>query len=390
MNFNAEIGHRTIPSSKWDRMEELFDIPAADGISMWTAASDYRTAPCVIDALRGAVEHGVFDYAFDYPALRASVAWWMQTRHNWTIDPDWVLTAQGLGNAIALSIDVWTDPGDGVAIFPPVYHEFAHKTRNAGRVVTECPLVRDGDTYVLDLNDAQSRLTGREKLLIWCSPQNPSGRIWTADELRSVSDFARRNGLILVCDEIHHDLIYPGHTFIPMDVACPEGRDITIYATAPSKTFNIAGQRTGNLIIPDADLRAAMKKRLRSLDYDASMLGMRMIEAAYSPEGAVWADAQMQHLENNRRLFDDGVNAIPGVRSMPLQATFLPWVDFSGTGMSAEDVMARIRGNAKIAVPFGRNFGTGGEDFVRFNTATQTSVIEETVRRMQAAFSDLQ
>ncbi len=390
MDFNEPVDCRGTHSSKWDRMEEAFGVPVEDGISMWTAASDYRTAPCVRRVLQAAVDHGVFGYSFDYPEYKAAVAWWMQARHGWTVDPDWVLTAQGLGNAVALCIDVWTDPGDGVVIFPPVYHEFANKTKNAGRVVTECPLVRDGDSYALDLDDAQARLTGNEKLLIWCSPQNPSGRIWTADELRAVSDFARRNSLILACDEIHHDLVFPGHSFVPMDVAHPEGRDITVYLTAPSKTFNIAGQRTGNLIIPDADLRGAMKKRLRSLDYSAGMLGMQMIEAAYSPEGAAWADAQMAHLEANRKLFDDGINAIPGVWSMPLQATYLPWVDFSGTGMSADDVMARIRGDAKIAVPFGRNFGTGGEEFVRFNLATQRPVIEETVRRMQRAFGDLQ
>jgi cystathionine beta-lyase len=344
----------------------------------------------VIDAVRRAADHGIFGYVFEYPEYLQSIAWWMQTRHNWTVDPGWILTAQGLGNAIALCLDVWTDPGDAVAIFTPVYHEFAIKIETNGRIVTECPLQRKGATYVLDLADAQNRLTGREKLLIWCSPQNPSGRIWTADELRAVSEFAHRNGMILVCDEIHHDLVYPGNTFVPLDAVAPEGRAWTVYLAGASKTFNIAGQRTGNLIIPDPDLRAAMKQRLRTLDYNASSLALFMIEAAYSSAGAAWVDAQMLHLQGNREIFDAGLNAIPGVWSMPLQATYLAWVDFSGTGMTHEEVSARIRDVAKIAVSPGPGFGTGGETFMRFNLATQRATVEDAVQRMQRAFADLQ
>jgi len=344
----------------------------------------------VCDAVRAAADLGVFGYSWAYPEYLNAICWWMKTRHGWTVDPDWILTTQGLGNAIAMSIGVWSEPGDAVAIFSPVYHEFALKIKKTGRVATECPLVRHGDTYVLDLEDAQRRLTGREKLLIWCSPQNPSGRVWTVDELRAVSEFARRNGLILVSDEIHHDLVYPGNTFVPMDIAAPEGRTWTVYTTAASKTFNIAGQRTGNMIIPDEKLRAAMKQRQRTLDYDASALGVRMIEAAYSPEGAIWVDEQVAYLDGNRALFDAGVNAIPGVSSMPLQATYLAWVDFSGTGMGFDEFSARIRDVAKIAASPGPSFGAGGENSMRFNLAAPRSVIADAVGRLQRAFADLQ
>ena len=263
--FDAPIDRRGTHCSQWDRMEEMFGVSPKDGLAMSTADSNYRTAPCVRDAVRAAAEHGAFGYSWPYPEYLASIVWWMQTRHGWTIDPSWILTSQGLGNAVALSIQVWSNPGDAVAIFSPVYHEFAKKIRRNNRVVTECPLVRHGDRYELDLEDAQTRLTGREKILIWCSPQNPSGRVWTADELRAVSEFAARNGMILVSDEIYHDIVYPGSTFVPMDVAVPEGRAHTVYLTAASKTFNIAGQCTGNIIIPDPDLRAAMQQKLSSM-----------------------------------------------------------------------------------------------------------------------------
>lgn len=390
MSFDDLIDRRGTHSSKWDKMETYYGVSPEDGLAMWTADSDYATAPCVIDAIRKAADHGVFGYSWDHPDYLSAVQWWMQTRHNWAIEQDWILTSQGLGNAIALSLDVWSNEGDGVVIFSPVYHEFAHKVAKTGRTLTECPLQREGDTYVLDLDDAQSRLTGKEKLLLWCSPQNPSGRVWTPDELRQVANFATRNDLILVSDEIHHDLIFPGNTFVPMDIAAPEARDRTVTLTASSKTFNIAGQRTGNMIIPDDTLRAAMKHRLNTLDYGPGSLAVNMITAAYSPAGAEWVDAQIAHLDGNRQIFDQAINAIPGLKSMPLQATYLAWVDFSGTGMSHDEIATRIRDDAKIAVSQGPGFGTGGEMFQRFNLATQRSRVIEACERMQHAFSDLQ
>lgn len=390
MSFNTPIDRRGTNSTKWDRMEKLYGVSPEDGLAMWTADSDYQTAPCVIAAVKAAADHGVFGYGFEDDAYLGAIKWWMQTRHGWSIERDWILTTQGLGNGIALCLDVWTEPGDAAVIFTPVYHEFAVKINKTGRVVTECPLVRKDETYVLDLDDAQSRLTGKEKMLIWCSPQNPSGRVWTADELRAVSAFARKNGLMLISDEIHHDLVYPGNTFVPMAVAAPQDADNTVYLTAASKTFNIAGQRTGNMIIADPELRAAMRKRLSTLDYGPSSLGIKMITAAYSPEGATWVDEQIAHLQSNCEIFNTGINAIPGVWSMPLQSTYLAWVDFSGTGMTHEEVARRIRDNARIAVSQGPTFGTGGEAFMRFNLATQRATVEEAVRRMQDAFSDLQ
>ncbi|WP_375254137.1 MalY/PatB family protein [Yoonia sp.] len=390
MSFNTPIDRRGTNSTKWDRMEKLYGVSAEDGLAMWTADSDYATAPCVIEALLKAAEHGVFGYGVEDEAYLNAICWWMKTRHGWEIQPDWILTTQGLGNAIAMCLDVWSEPGDAAAIFTPVYHEFGLKINKAGRQVTECPLVREGDTYMLDLDDAQARLTGKERLLIWCSPQNPSGRVWTAYELRAISAFARKNGMILVSDEIHQDLVYPGHSFVPAGVAAPGDADNTVYLSAASKTFNIAGQRTGNIIIADPKLRNAMRKRLRMLDYGPSLLGVKMITAAYSEEGAAWADAQIMHLQTNREIFDAGINAIPGVKSMPLQSTYLAWVDFADTGMTHDEVAARIRNTAKIAASDGPSFGAGGESFMRFNLATQTQVVEDAVRRMQAAFADLQ
>lgn len=390
MSFNDPIDRRGTHSSKWDLMERLYGVSAEDGIAMWTADSDYPTAPCVIDAVRAAADHGVFGYVHIYDDYLKSIQWWMQTRHGWSIDTDWILTAQGLGNAIALCLDIWTSPGDRVVTFNPVYHEFRLKVEKAGRTIVPCPLRLDGDRYELDFDAAEAQLDGTEKMLIWCSPQNPSGRVWTADELRAVADFAARHDMLLISDEIHQDLVFPGSTFVPMHAAAPDLTDRLVVLTAASKTFNIAGQRTGNLIIPDATLRKEMQSRLNKLDYKPSALGVHMITAAYSPDGAAWADAQIEHLAENARVFDAAVNAIPGVRSRPLQSTFLAWVDFSGTGMDYDEVSRRVREDARIAPSAGPTFGPGGEMCLRFNLATQRARVEEAGARLRQAFSDLQ
>ena len=389
-HFNDPIDRRGTNSSKWDMMETLYGVSPTDGLAMWTADSDYPTAPCVIEALRNAADHGVFGYVPIYDDYLNAVQWWMRTRHNWEVETNWILTTQGLGNGIALSIDVWTDPGARIVTFNPVYMEFQSKIEKAGREVVQCPLKRENNTYVLDLEDAQSRLDGTEQMLIWCSPQNPSGRVWTVDELRAVADFARRNDLILVSDEIHHDLVYAGQTFVPIHVAAPEITDRLILLTAASKTFNIAGQRTGNMIIPDDTLRRDMLKKLNVMDYKPAGLSLAMITAAYSEEGAVWADAQMEHLDGNRKVFDAAMAQIPGVVSTPLEATYLAWVDFENTGMTHEEIVKRVHHDARIAPSAGPTFGLGGENFLRFNLATQRHRVEEACDRLLSAFSDLQ
>ncbi|WP_300033630.1 MalY/PatB family protein [uncultured Roseobacter sp.] len=388
--FHTVIDRRGTHSSKWDYMDAYCGVTADDALAMWTADSDWQTAPCVLDALRRDLEHGVFGYMPPHEAYHDAIRWWMGSRHNWDIRNDWILTAQGLGNAIAVVIDVCSEPGDHVVTFNPVYHEFRVKTEKSGRHVTECPLAREGDRYMLDLEDAQSRMTGREKVLLWCSPQNPSGRVWSAEELRSVAEFAARNDLIIVSDEVHHDLVFPGNTFVPMHTAAREHEDRLIVATAASKTFNIAGQRTGNMIIPDAALRGRITQRLRALDYKPSGLGVQMITAAYSPAGAEWVDAQVEYLMGNTAVFDAAINAIPGVRSLPLQSTYLAWVDFSGTGMTYEEVCRRVHDDARIAPSDGPAFGAGAEMFLRFNLAAPRARIEEACKRLAEAFGDLQ
>jgi cystathionine beta-lyase len=314
----------------------------------------------------------------------------METRHGWVVEPDWSFTANGLVNGTALCVDTWTKPGDGVVLFTPVYHAFARVIRAAGREVVECAMPIENGRYVLDIDAWDARMTGRERMVVLCSPHNPGGRVWTVGELREIAEFARRHDLILVSDEIHHDLVYPGHRHIPMTLAAPEIADRLVMMTATTKTFNIAGAHVGNVIIPDPRLRAEFGVRMAALGISPNSFGMFMATAAYSPEGAAWVDSLMAYLDGNRRLFDAGVNAIPGLKSMPLEATYLSWVDFSGTGMTPEEFTRRVEQDGRIAANHGPTFGAGGETFLRFNIATPRARIEEAVIRLRAAFADLQ
>ncbi len=390
MNFDEIIDRRGTHCVKWDMMETLYGVPADEGIAMWVADMDFRPPDCVQQALRGMIDHGVYGYFGDDRPYKAAIRWWMATRHGWTVEPDWIFTTHGLVNGTAMCVDTWTKPGDGVVLFTPVYHAFARVIRAAGREVVEFPMPMEDGRYVLDLEGWDARMTGRERMLILCSPHNPGGRVWTAEELRGVAEFAKRHDLILVSDEIHHDLVLPGHRHIPMTLAAPDITDRLVMMTATTKTFNIAGSHVGNVIIPDAGLRTAFGTRMLAMGISPNSFGMVMATAAYSPEGAAWVDRLVAYLEGNRRVFDDGVNGIPGVRSMPLEATYLGWVDFSGTGMAPEEFTRRVEREARIAANHGASFGTGGKNFLRFNIATPRSRIEEAVTRLRAAFADLQ
>lgn len=388
-DFDRIIDRRGTHSMKWDGMEAQFGIPAAEGLAMWVADMDFAAPEAVNAALRALADHGVHGYFGDDRAYRAAIRWWMARRHGWEVEPDWILTTHGLVNGTALCIDAFTAPGDAVVLFTPVYHAFARVIRAAGRRVTECPLVRRDGRYVMDLDDAAARLTGRERMVILCSPHNPGGRVWRAEELRALAAFVQRHDLLLVSDEIHHDLVYPGHRHVPMAVAAPELTERLVMMTAASKTFNIAGAHTGNVIIADPALRARFAARLAALGISPNSAGILMTTAAYSPEGAAWLEALLPYLDANRRLFDAGVGAIPGVVSMPLEATYLAWVDFAGTGLPPAEVIQRVERRARIAANHGASFGTGGEHFLRFNLATQRARVAEAVERLAAAFADL-
>ncbi len=390
MSFDEIIDRRGTHCAKWDKMEALYGVPASTGIAMWVADMDFRPPACVSDAVQKMVDHGIFGYFGDDRAYLDAIGWWMSNRHGWTIAPEWVFTTHGLVNGTSLCVEAFTKPGDGVVLFTPVYHAFARVITASGRGVLECPLTNTNGRYEMDFDAYDALMTGNERMLILCSPHNPGGRVWTVDELRGVAEFAKRHDLVIVSDEIHHDLVYPGQRHTIMAKAAPEIVDRLVMMTATTKTFNIAGCHSGNVIIENEALRAKFAARMMALGISPNSFGMHMATAAYSPEGAEWVDGLMEYLAENRVLFDAALNDIPGVSSMPLEATYLAWVDFSGTGMAAEEFTARVQKQAGIAVNYGQTFGKGGESFLRFNLATPRARVVEAVERLQKAFADLQ
>jgi cystathionine beta-lyase len=211
--------------------------------------------------------------------------------------------------------------------------------------------------------------------------------VWERAELEAVAEFARRHDLLLISDEIHHDLVFPGSQHTSM--ATLDGiLDRLIMVTAASKTFSLAGLRVGNVIIQDPDLRARFAARMKSLKQPISVLDMAMVRAAQSPEGGAWTDALVPYLDGNRRTFQEGLEAIPGLRMTPMEGTFLAWVDFSETGITREEFTARVERGAGIAASHGNTFGPGGENFLRFNIGTQRARIAEAIDRLSRAFAD--
>lgn len=390
MRFDEIIERRNTHCAKWDMMEPIYGVPQKEGIAMWVADMDFRPPACVQKSLQDMLDHGVYGYFGDDSAYKTAIQWWMKTRHGWGVNAGDIFTTHGLVNGTALCVDAFTEKGDGVVLFTPVYHAFAKVINAAGRKVAECPLVNNNGRYEMDFAAYDAQMTGTEKMVILCSPHNPGGRVWTRGELQGVADFAKRHDLLLVSDEIHHDLIISDAKHTPMTLVDPSITDRLVMMTAVTKTFNIAGAHTGNVIIADPDLRAKFASTMAALGLSPNSFGLFMTTAAYSPEGADWVDELTTYLAGNRDLFDAGINAIPGLKSMPLEATYLAWVDFSGTGMSQSEYVARVEKSAKIAANHGPTFGSGGEQFLRFNIATPRSVVQEAVERVQAAFSDLQ
>lgn len=389
-DFDEIIDRIGTHCSKWDQMKAAYGVdPEQGGLPMWVADMDFRPPTCVQAVVERMAAHGIYGYYGDDTDYKAAIRWWMTNRHGWDVAPEAIFTTHGLVNGTGLVVQAFTAPGDGVLLMTPVYHAFARTIRAAGRRVVECPLRIEDGLYRMDLSawEAQAR---DARMMILCSPHNPGGRVWTPEELRALADFCVRHDLILVSDEIHHDLVFPGARHTPMPLAAPDIADRLVMMTAATKTFNIAGAHVGNVIIPDADLRGRFAPVMMGLGISPNSFGVEMVTAAYSPEGAAWVDALVGYLDGNRRIFDAAIAAIPGLTSMRLEGTYLSWVGFENTGLTPAEAQARVQQGARIAANHGASFGTGGEAFLRFNLATPRARVVEAADRLRAAFADLQ
>lgn len=376
-------------TSKYDAIEKSFGYDAPDMIAMWVADMDFAAAPVIRQAMTDEIEYGYMGYFNRPEQVNEAVAAWYERRHGWAMKSAWVRYTHGVISGYADVIDAFSSPGDGVIVFSPVYHAFFRQIEAMGRVAVQSPLVLRDGRFHMDLDALANALKGHEKIVTLCSPHNPGGRIWTTGELRALAEFCARHDLILVSDEIHGDLTFPGQTFTPTAVAAPECLDRLVVLTAASKAFNIAGLETGILIAPDMAVRDRLAPVILDRDSSPNRMGMVAIKAAYS-DGDEWLDAVRGYIADNFRLFADRMNALPGVSVMEMEATYLAWADFGGTGMDDAELMDRVLRRAHVAPSPGIQFGKGGLSHLRFNLALPRAKLLEALDRIEDAFSDLQ
>ena len=376
-------------SDKWDSLKSLYGLSPDEAIPMWVADMDFQAPEAVNIAMREMVDRGIYGYAREDDDYRAAICGWMERRHKWKVQPDSLFSVHGIVNAISLAIQAYTAPKDGIIIFSPVYHAFARVIKASGRRLIESPLVKGtSGKYKMDLEAISNSLNGNVRMVILCSPHNPGGRVWVRDELEELAAFAERHKLIIISDEIHHDLVYTGYSHIPFEKAVPSAQSYLITLTSTTKTFNIAGMHTGNVIISDEKLRIQFKKVLVELAISPSSFGVAMTTAAYNG-GEEWLDRLLVYLSGNKTLFDSRINEIRGLVSMPLEATYLCWVNYQALNMSLSEYKKKIESVTKVAASYGETFGRGGEGHLRFNIATPKKVLDSALDRLQNAFTKI-
>ena len=389
-DFDRVIERRGTHASKWDNMARLSGIEAPDAIAMWVADMDFAAPPGVSAALLTETQRGVHGYYADTGSWAAALREWTQRRHGLDLDPAWVTVTPGIVAGLGLILQAVSAPGDEVVVFPPAYHAFRRIILANERRILDAPLVESNGRYVMALEALGRRLTPRSKVVFFCSPHNPGGTVWTVEEIRALAAFCAEHDLILVSDEIHCDLLYPGARHTPTLVAAPEIADRLITCLAATKTFNLAGAHVGACVTSNPELKRRLDARIMASGLGSyNSFGMLATEAAWRT-GEAWLEALLRYLRANRELFDARIAAaVPGARSMRLEATYLAWVDFAATGLAPEDVAARVKRRARIFASPGSQFGPGGETWLRFNFATPRSVLEEALGRLHEAFADL-
>ena len=389
-DFDRVIERRGSHASKWDNMAKLSGIDAPDAIPMWVADMDFAAPPGVMDAIAAEARRGVFGYYADTGSWAAALADWMQRRHGLEVDPAWVSPTPGVVSGLGLILQAASAPGDEVVVFPPAYHAFRRIILANERRILDAQLVETNGRYGMDLDALRAKLTPRTKVVFFCSPHNPGGTVWTADEIRALAHLCAEHDLLLVSDEIHCDLVFAGAKHTPTMTAAPEIADRLVTTFGATKTFNLAGAHVGACVTSNTALKRAIDARVMASGLGSyNSFGMIATEAAWRT-GDAWLDALLAYLTESRDLLDARIEAAaPGARSMRLAATYLAWVDFSGTGLAPDEVAARVKRRARIFASPGQQFGPGGETWLRFNFATPRPILEEALDRLDEAFSDL-
>ncbi len=377
-DFDQPSDRRGTHCVKWDTAE------ARDAIPMWVADMDFRVAQPITDALLRRVRHGVFGYTEVPDAYYQAIIDWFARRHAWTIDRSWVLYTSGVVPAISVVVKALTQPGDKVLIQTPVYNCFFSSVRNNGCETAENPLVYSSGTYHVDFDDMERKAADpKVKLFVLCNPHNPAGRVWTREELEKMNDICLRHGVKVVSDEIHCELVMPGHRFIPFASVSQACQDNSITCNSPSKSFNTAGLQIANIICNDAGIRQRIDRAININEVcDVNPFGVEALIAAYNESGE-WIDQLCAYLHANYTcLCEYFRDHLPTLGVTRLEGTYLVWVDIRSTGKTSDEVKELLLHQGHVLVNSGTMYGQNGEGFIRINIACPRSQLTEALGRM--------
>ena len=380
-NFDKVVERAGTASVKYDMRYEIFG--KADVLPMWVADMDFETPECIRKAVIERAAHPVYGYSIMTDDYFEAFIGWVKRRHHWKIEKEWIVFSPGIVTAINATVLAFTQPGDGVIVQPPVYFPFFDSVKNNGRALLFNQLRYDENTYSIDFDDLEQKAK-KAKLMLISSPHNPVSRCWKKEELIRIGQICLENDVLILSDEIHADLTLPGYKHIPLASISPELAEITITCMAPSKTFNVAGLFTSQIVIKNARLRERFKKSMDTYHLiHGNIFGMIASEAGYR-HGDAWLDALRAYLQENFNLLDEFLKSeVPALRLIKPEATFLAWIDYSKTGFSDSVMRKKMVEEASLGLNPGRIFGPGGNGFMRMNVGTPRSNILEALERMK-------
>ncbi|WP_102409118.1 MalY/PatB family protein [Parabacteroides bouchesdurhonensis] len=383
-NFDEIVPRRRTNSYKWDTAQEENVLP------MWVADMDFRTAPPVVEALRKRVEHGIFGYTKVPSAYYEAVINWFARRHGWQIKKDWITYTLGVVPALSAVIKALTVPGDKVLVQTPVYNCFFSSIRNNGCEVVENPLLYINETYRIDFTGLEQKAADpKVKLLLLCNPHNPAGRVWTRQELTRIGEICLRNDVIVVADEIHCELVFPGHTYTPFASISKEFLMHSVTCTSPSKAFNLAGLQIANIISADEYMRMEIDKAININEVcDVNPFGVEALIAAYN-EGEEWLEELKHYLVVNYNYLKAYFNEyLPGFPVVMLEGTYLVWVDCSILKRRSKEIAETLLREEKLWINEGSMYGEAGENFIRLNIACPRQVLIDGLDRLKRGIKE--
>lgn len=382
-NFDEIIDRTGTDSLKYDARNRLFGTE--DVLPMWVADMDFRTPDFIVDAMKKRMEHEIFGYTLKPDSLYDAVIGWMQRRHGWKIEKDWIIFTPGVVPAFTMCVLAYSQPGEKVIVQSPVYYPFFGAVDLNKRIQLNNPLKRVGDQYEMDLDDLKRKLDDKTKMMLFCSPHNPVGRVWTRSELLELAEVCQENNIVMISDEIHSDLIFEGHKHIPYAMLGDEYAMNSITCVAPSKTFNIAGLSSSAVIIPNPALRKKFADVVESLHIaGGNIFGSVAMEAAYA-HGDEWLSQALKYIEGNVKLLENfAAENLPRVKVIHPEGTYMAWIDFSRLGLTDTELRKFMVEKVKLGMNHGPVFGPGGEGFQRINLGCPRSIVEEGLARLKA------